>query len=174
MRSHRIDTPRTTLRPVATADLDGLHALWTDPDVRRYLWDDEVIPLDLTASAIERSIRQFADEGHGLWLALADHGGDIAGFCGFWYFHEPPQLELLYGVAPPFWGRGLATELATSMLRHGFEVLGLECIQGCTDFPNAASIRVMEKAGMRRSRRELAEGRDTVFFTLERREFPSP
>jgi len=161
---HEIETPRTRLRPVRGSDLQTLHRLWTHPDVRRYLWDDEVIPIELTASVIERSEAQFAAQRHGLWLAQEKPGDAIIGFCGFWYFRDPPELELLYGVDADHWGRGLATELAQAMLRHGFEALGFERITGSTDFPNLASARVMEKTGMRLDRRVLRDGKDTVFF----------
>jgi ribosomal-protein-alanine N-acetyltransferase len=161
---HEIETARMRLRPVEPADLDPLHAIWTDPEVRRYLWDDEIIPRELAASVIETSRAQFHDEGHGLWLARPLNGEEIVAFGGFWYFHEPPKLELLYGVASPHWGKGLASELAAALLRHGFEHLGFERIAGSTDVPNTASARVLEKAGMSFDRRCLAEGRDTVFY----------
>lgn len=161
---HEIETVRCRLRPVETADLDAIHAIWTQPQVRRYLWDDEVISRELAASVIEQSQAQFHDEGHGLWLARPLDGDGILAFCGFWYFHQPPQLELLYGVAAEHWGRGLASELAAAMLHHGFERLGFERIVGSTDAPNAASVRVMQKAGMTFDERRLADGKDTVFF----------
>jgi len=164
---HEIETARARLRPIAPADLDAIHALWADADVRRYLWDDEVIPRDLAASAIERSVRQFAEEGHGLWLARPYGGDELIGFCGFWYFHDPPQLELLYGVAPTHWNRGMATELACAMLQHGFGHLGFQRIIGSTDAPNTASARVMTKAGMRFDRRENEHEKETVFFVID-------
>ena len=37
-------TARTSLRPVSMEDVEALHRLWTDPEVRRFFWDDEVIP----------------------------------------------------------------------------------------------------------------------------------
>jgi RimJ/RimL family protein N-acetyltransferase len=40
---HEIETARLRLRPVTKADVDELHALWSSPKVRKYLWDDEVI-----------------------------------------------------------------------------------------------------------------------------------
>ena len=36
-------TARTTLRRVVADDVPALHALWTDPAVRKYLWDDTII-----------------------------------------------------------------------------------------------------------------------------------
>ena len=36
-----LQSARLRLIPFENSDLVRLHALWTDPDVRRYLWDDE-------------------------------------------------------------------------------------------------------------------------------------
>ena len=165
---HEIETARLQLRPIAVTDLDAIHALWIDQEVRRYLWDDEIIARQVAADVIERSQAQFRDHGHGLWLARRPEAEAIVGFCGFWHFHEPPQLELLYGLAPSHWGRGLATELAVVLLRHGFEVLGFDTIIASTDAPNLASARVMERAGMQFQRRETLDGKDTVFYISRR------
>lgn len=162
--SHEIRTASAVLRPVEPGDLDELHAIFTHPDVRRYMWDDEIIARDVTASIVERSQEQFRTEGHGLWLARLQGAVPIAGFCGFWYFHEPPQLELLYGLAPVCWGRGLATELAQAMIRYGFDDLGFSRIIGSTDVPNVASCRVMERAGMRLLRRD----EKTIFYVIDK------
>ena len=37
-------TGRLVLEPFAPGDLDELHALWTDAEVRRFLWDGLIIP----------------------------------------------------------------------------------------------------------------------------------
>lgn len=62
-------TSRLEVRPLVAADTEPLHALWTAPGVRRYLWDDEVIPLDRTSSVVPESIRLFETAGYGLWAA---------------------------------------------------------------------------------------------------------
>jgi len=160
-------TARATLRPVEASDLRALHALFVDPQFRRYIFDDEIVPPEATAEIIARSQAQFREQGHGLWLAHLPEAREPAGVVGFWYFHEPPQLELLYGLAPAQWGRGLATEIAAAMLRHGFERLGFERIVGSTDAPNVASCRVMERLGMRLLKRESVDGKETVFFVAE-------
>lgn len=165
---HEIHTTRAVLRPVAPDDLDALHALFVDPEVRRFLWDDEVVARAVTEDVIARSQSQFRDQGHGLWLARLAQTSDPAGFAGFWYFHEPPQLELLYGLAPTQWGRGLATEIAAALLRHGFGKLGFARIVGSTDAPNTASCRVMERLGMRFLKREIGAGRHTVYYAVDR------
>ena len=55
--------------------------------------------------------------------------------------------EVLYGIAPAQWGRGLATAVAFAVLRYGFEEAGLGRILGIDDKENAASRRVLEKIG---------------------------
>lgn len=166
-----IETERLRLRPLGAGDRDDLHHLFTDPDVRRYLWDDEVLPVEQTWVVIAESLRRFEADGTGLWAVHLRHRAPLAGFGGYWPFHDPPRLEILFGLAPVHWGRGLATELARALLRYGFEELGLERVDGSADAPNAASLRVMEKAGMQHKDRVGKGGRETVSYTLPRSGF---
>jgi len=154
------------MRPLATEDLDQFHALLTQPGVRRYLLDDEVIPRERTQSFIDTSIASFASNDYGLWGATEKDDGVLVGFCGFWLFHDPPRLELLYGLCDDCRGRGYATEMAAAMIRYGFEALRFDRIEASTDAPNTASIAVMERAGMAFFKRELCGGRDTVYYAI--------
>ena len=164
MDDKELQTARLVLRPLRAADADDLHALWTAPGVRRYLWDDEVIAPERTADVIAESERLFATEGYGLWAARQRESEALLGFGGYWYFHEPPRLELLYGVAESHWGKGLATELATALMRFGTERCRFAEILAGTDVPNVSSVRVLEKLGFELERRGVSGGRDTLFF----------
>ena len=167
----RRETARLCLRPLVAADLDELHRLFTQPGVRRYLWDDEVISRERTASVVERSIALLETDGYGLWGISLKGEVPLVGFCGFWHFHDPPQLELLYGLGEEHWHRGLATEAAIAMIRHGFEVLRFDRIESSTDAANVASVRVMERAGMRFWKREITNGLDTIYYAVGRRDY---
>ena len=123
MTFHEIETARLRLRPLAKGHVDELHALWSSPEVRRYLWDDEVIARQWTAS--------------------------LVGFGGFWYLHTPPKLELLYGIAPEHWNRGLATEIAQALVCYGFEELEFSEVWASMDASNVASTSVLKQAGLR-------------------------
>ncbi len=171
MRPHEIETARLRLRPLAEADVDELHTLWSSPEVRKYLWDNEVIAHQRTASLIGESLRHFAVHGYGLWGARLHDREGLVGFGGFWYFHTPPKLELLYGIAPEHWNRGLATEIAQALIRYGFEELEFSEVRASTDAPNAASARVLEKAGLQFERRAVVDGLETLFYCLPRSAF---
>ncbi|HEV7515420.1 MAG TPA: GNAT family N-acetyltransferase [Thermoanaerobaculia bacterium] len=164
-----IETERLLLCPLRASDRNDLHHLFVDPDVRRYLWDDEVLPIEQTWAVVTESLRRFAADGTGLWAVTRPGRPPLAGFGGYWPF--PAGLEILFGLAPVHWGRGLATELARTLLRYGFEELGLDRVDGSADAPNAAALRVMEKAGMREVEKSATGGRETLRYSLSRDEF---
>jgi [ribosomal protein S5]-alanine N-acetyltransferase len=166
MTTLQLKTARLNLRPLVMDDVDEIHRIWIDPGVRKFLWDDEVISHEQAASVIADSLAHFESTGYGLW-AVRQHGEEpIIGFCGYWFFHDPPELELLYGIATEQWGRGLGAEAAQAMIRYGFEALGLTRIQASTDALNLASVRVMEKCAMTFARREATNGLDTIYYAI--------
>jgi len=130
------------------ADLAGLHAHWNEPDVRRYLWDDEAVSAETVQAVLAASDESFARAGYGLWV-LRDAGGTLLGFCGLRPIDGTAEVEILYSVAPSRWGDGLATEAAAAVLRHALDEVGLPRVFGGIDAPNVASRRVLEKVGMR-------------------------
>ena len=164
----QVVTPRLGLTPLGPGERDPFHALCVSPGVRRYLFDDEVLTRDRTAELVQESGRLQRDEGTGLWGARFHGASDLVGFCGFWYFRDPPELELLFALGEPHWGRGLATEMAVAMVQHGFDALEYARIVASSDAANSASVRVMEKAGMRFVRRATVGGLDTVFYAAQR------
>ena len=166
-----ITTARLSLNRLTLDDLEAVHRLWTDAAVRRFLFDDQVITIEQTESEINDSAERFASNGCGLWGARLREDPMLIGFCGYRPFHDPPQLQLLYGFFPNSWSKGLATEAARAMIRFGFENLGLDWVDASADAPNVASFRVMEKAGMTYDRREEVNGLDTISYRLVRANF---
>jgi len=167
----RLETARLLLRPCTADDLDALHRLWTDPDVRRYLFDDRIIPREQAEATIRSSLASFPAHGFGLWVVRRTGEDAIVGFCGLSLTGEPPEVELLYGLAPSAWGQGLATEAARAVLRYGFAELRLARITAGADVPNVASLRVLEKLGMTFTRRTRTEYGEVLYFAVTREEF---
>jgi RimJ/RimL family protein N-acetyltransferase len=142
-----LETPRLRLRPFAHDDVDVLYAQWTDPDVRRYLWDGRVIARDEVLAVVDESIAAFASRGSGFWVIEIGAPPVVIGFAGLRPLPDATDLELYYGIDPRHWRHGYATEAARAVLRYGFDVLGLDAIPIRTDGPNAASVAVMERLG---------------------------
>ena len=158
-------TARLDLAPGTLADVPALWALWTDPDVRRWLWDDQVIPLERARALVADGVATARASGLGLWTVRRRGAGEIVGFCAL-LPNTAGEAELLYGLAPVCWGQGLATEAARAVLRHAFDDLGLACVVAATDPPNRASIRVLERLGMRPRARPPAAAAHLLHFQL--------
>ena len=144
---------RLVLRPFTPHDLDAFLAMHSDPEVVRY------VPYPpLTREKAEERLHAIAtmtaidDEAQNLRLAVVlpetdEVIGDVSMWCSPGDRH---RAEIGYLFNARFQGRGYATEAVTELLRIGFEEAGLHRITANADARNAASIRVMERIGMRR------------------------
>src|SRR5262245_50708438 len=54
-----IDTQRLRLTPIAGGRASDLHALWIEPAVCRYLWDDQIVPMAQTDEIVRRNEELF-------------------------------------------------------------------------------------------------------------------
>ncbi len=94
--------------------------------------------------------------GLGFWVGFVDDQ-----FVGWWIL-EPPerpdqgpidgQAELGYRLLRRYWHKGLASEGARELVRHGFEDLGLTRIFAETMTVNAASRATMTAVGLQHVR----------------------
>ena len=167
MTAPLLETPRLRLRPFAREDVGALHAQWTAPDVRRYLWDGRIIDRHEVVAVVEESIAAFAERGLGFWVV--EEAGTVIGFTGFRPIPDTADIELYYGLDRSCWGRGLATEAARAALRYAFDVVGLDPIYVRTDGPNAASVEVMKRLGATYVRTDLVGAfGSTIVYVLRR------
>ena len=84
----------------------------------------------------------------GYTLVRTQDGTQI-GQCGF---KSPPLdgvVEIAYGVAPEFEGRGYATEAALALVNIAFESSSVQTVIAHTFEQSNASSRVLKKAGFR-------------------------
>ncbi len=162
-----LETGRLSLRPCGAEDEEQAHALWADERVRHFLFDGRAIPPAEARSFIEGSLENFRRHSYGLWLVFERGSGQFVGFAGL-LRSDDATPSLLYAIRPDFWGRGYATEAAGAVLRYAFEGLGVACVKADVDEPNAASVRVLEKLGMRRAGRATVGGRPLLYFERTR------
>lgn len=142
-----LELKRLTLHPVSADDADFLIAHWSDPLIRRFLFDaTPAVPDDIRA-AITESVRGFATVGYGLWLIRLDGVCPPAGAVGLRPL-DNLGLEVFYSVIPASWGNGYATEAAGGVIDYALDRLGLAEVFAEVDHGNAASAAVIERLGM--------------------------
>ncbi|MGH6918907.1 MAG: GNAT family N-acetyltransferase [Geminicoccaceae bacterium] len=149
-----LTTPRLALRPATEADLDALWRLLTDPHVRRYLCDDQVLTRAEVQEMLAASIAQWP-AGMGFWI-LRDREEKLLGCIGLHpvtagiVAHAPDlagEIEPTIALAPDCWGCGYAAEALAAAVAHAFATLGLEQLVAVVDEPNARSHRLMLRVG---------------------------
>jgi ribosomal-protein-alanine N-acetyltransferase len=143
-----IHTERLVLRPWTDDDIDALHGLWMDPDVRRYLWDDIAITRERATEAVRAHFESIATRGIGYWALHPADEEPLMGFCGFRGIEKTLDIEIVYGLLPSYWGRGLATEAARATLNYLWETAHAR-VYARTDAPNEKSIAVLHRLGFR-------------------------
>ncbi len=159
--------PPQGLSQLAASDLPAIHRFFALPDVFRYLFDgapplpsfyDEWNPL----AYVNR-------QGRGAWVRR--RGDEISAFLQAGDGDEPDGCELVWIVHPDDWGKGLATAMARFAIAHAFEDRNTPFVWAGTDGPNLASVRVMQKAGLKFWKEmdyPLGKG---VAYRLDRAEF---
>ena len=148
-----LETERLLLRPYMDEDLDGLHTMYSDAEVVRYLYH-EPRTLEQTKELLGRKIAGSALAAEDDWLSAAavtrDGGRVVGDIVMHWVSEEHKTGEIGFTFAPAEQGRGYATEAARTFLRVAFEEFGFHRVIGRAEARNAASVRVLEKLGMRR------------------------
>jgi ribosomal-protein-alanine N-acetyltransferase len=143
------ETERLILRDHEPQDLDDYCAMEMDPEVRRFVGGRPRTRAD--AKARFRRLRGKTRLPFCAMVLKAENR--YIGRCGL---HPMPegQVGLGFYIVRSHWGRGLATEAAQAFVDYGFRELKLQRIVSSVEVGNDASVRVLEKLGFKRVRRE--------------------
>lgn len=170
-----LETVRLRLQPFTNEDIDTLHRMWIEPSMRKYLWDDAIIPRETAIEVVQCSLNSFAEHGIGYWTIRFKGESGLIGFCGLRHFHEADtgneEVEVMYSINHELCGQGLATEAAQAMLKYGFEQVGLKRVYAGADPPNEVSFHVMERIGMAFSHRAKIGELEAIYYKIHRHEF---
>jgi ribosomal-protein-alanine N-acetyltransferase len=77
-------------------------------------------------------------------------------------------VDVGYRFLPEYWGRGLATEACLASVSFGFEVLKLDRIIGLVLPDNVASIRVLDKVGLRSEGEFTYDGYGVLLYSIHK------
>lgn len=161
-------TNRITIREYLPHELETYLNHFTDKEVALYIPKrsrEERITIFNNAL-----IRYHETKAHGMWGMFNNADEKFIGGCLLRPFHGAPNLfEIGYSLNKQLWGQGLATEMVKALVAYGLTTPNITAIVACTELPNIASQRVLEKAGFKRGENIFEEdGLELAFFTLSR------
>jgi RimJ/RimL family protein N-acetyltransferase len=154
-------TPRLSLRELDASDADATFALalLNDPDFLRNIGDRGVRTLEDAYGYLRAGpLASYADHGFGLWRVALRDTGEAIGLCGLLRRDWLDAPDLGYAFLPSARGRGLAQEAADAVLALARSRFALRRVLAIVDPENAASIRLLERAGMQREGEVVAPG----------------
>ncbi|MBK8157594.1 MAG: GNAT family N-acetyltransferase [Rhodospirillaceae bacterium] len=178
--AYPIETARLRIRPFAERDLQQMVALYSEPEVLRYLYVGQRSGNEIAKSLQERCKKTaLAAEGDKLVLAveLKETGICVGEVILVWLSQTHCSAEAGFIIHPAFQGQGFAREAILPLLRFGFEVMNFHRIIGRCDGRNTASAKLMAKLGMRQEahliENEFIKGEwtDELVFALLDREW---
>ncbi len=122
------------------------------------------------SAAFDVLMQQWETRGFGLYAVVERESGAFCGECGLRHVDDSAEIELSYGLFPPFRGKGYATEAARAARDVAMAVLELSELVAFSRGDNAVSHKVLEKLGMVLvERREVAaHGHGVVKYRLDR------
>jgi RimJ/RimL family protein N-acetyltransferase len=145
-----IRTQHLTLRALESRDARRIFEYRSDPNISRFqCWGTD------SSGAIESCIRGLASVEAGTpgpWyqIGISLSTTELIGDCGFRVLeNEPRQAEVGIALALEFQKRGYATEALRALLNYLFGNLGTHRVFGSVDPRNLASMRLLQRLGMR-------------------------
>jgi RimJ/RimL family protein N-acetyltransferase len=156
----RVVGQRAVLRALERRDVPRIVEGCTDPETVRWLGQ---LPQPYTAKDavefIETVTERHAAGTAVIWAVADPVTDDLVGTANLFDIRRGRDAETGYWVHPAARGRGVATEATRLMLRHAFVPvedggLGLQRVRAIAAEGNAASRRVLERAGLTLQGRE--------------------
>jgi len=149
-----LKSPRLGFRTWSAGDFQLARILWGNLEVSKSLGGP------FSESQIhERLAREISlQSAHNLqyWPVFLRTNDEFVGCCGLHPYDLEKQIfELGYHLCPQFWGKGLATEAAQSVISHAFGTLGVNHLFAGHHPDNAVSKRILEKLGFRYTHDEI-------------------
>jgi RimJ/RimL family protein N-acetyltransferase len=156
-----LETERLLLRHFTESDADALLHMESEPEVLRYVGRKPLSDVDAYRHKIQSVFLPYYSRpgGFGAWAIIEKASGEFIGTGNLRpgldansaaeMGYGPDDVELGFGLRKPSWGRGYATEVARALVRKAFTELGAASVAACVTDENVASVRVLQKAGLR-------------------------
>ncbi len=152
----KIGTERLILRKWRESDRETFAQMNADPMVMEHF--PALLSRAESDALVDFAEAHLEQHGFGPWAAELRETGEFIGYVGLviprFEAAFTPCVEIGWRLAREHWRKGLATEGACALVRHGFEVQGLVELVSFAVPANVRSLRVMQKLGMTRDPRE--------------------
>ena len=159
------ETERLRCRRLAAEDLGALLSVYGDAEAMRWVGDGSPLTEAEGRAWVDVTENNYRTRGYGMFALVERESRKVVGFCGLVHPSAQQEAEVKYAFLRTHWGRGLATEAVTELLRYAERRHGLAYVIATVYPEHLASQRVLRKAGMTEAEpRENEDGSSTLVF----------
>ena len=145
-----LETDRLVLRHLTTDDTAFTLELLNEPSFIQNIGDRKVrTEEDAQKYLLNGPIESYDKNGFGLFMVELKDTSVPIGMCGLIKRDNLPDADVGFAFLPKYWMQGYASESAFAVLKYAKETIGLRRILGIVNPANVASIRVLEKLGLK-------------------------
>ncbi len=161
-----LETERLYLREMKLEDAENAYLLNLDPEVVKYTGDGTFKSIK-DARIFLKNYDHYKKYGFGRWAVIKKSDSKFLGWCGLKYTKELDEFDIGFRFFKEHWNKGYATESAKECLEFGFKKIGIQKIVGRAMSENIASIKVLEKIGLKYLKPYDFDGEKGVVYIIE-------
>ncbi|AQW95807.1 GNAT family N-acetyltransferase [Elizabethkingia anophelis] len=165
-----LETERLLLRELNSDDAGDFFNLNENPNVIKYTGDKAFQNIDEAREFLE-NYQDYRLNGYGRWAVMSKENNEFVGWCGLKYNSSTDETDVGFRFFEHYWNKGFATESAGACIDYGFKSLNLNAVVGRAMQDNTASVKVLEKLGMKYLIDFDFDGHKGVIYKIESRDF---
>ena len=161
-------TERLIFNCYAEKDKADFISLFTDAAVMKHVGDG-MMTRERAEAFWLKLFEKLYPQNYKIWAVFAKEDSRYVGHAGV--YPRPTHKEdweFVYFLNQKSWGKGYATEIARRIIEFAFEELSLREVFATVDDDHSASIRVLEKTGMKFEQFEFDEHGQFSVYSIKK------
>ncbi|MBE2225813.1 MAG: GNAT family N-acetyltransferase [Ignavibacteria bacterium] len=170
METYIIETERLRLREFSSSDSEMVFNLLNSPGWIKFIGSRSILNLDDAANYIETKIRKgYIESGFGFYLIELKSTGEKIGMSGLVKREALEDTDIGFALLPEYENMGYAFESTAAVVIFAKEKLKLSKLAAITVPYNTASIKLLEKLGMKFDKKINMPGdpEDLLLYSME-------
>lgn len=152
---------RLTLRDIRPEDAEAIFRMRSNGRVNRFIARPAMERLNDALALAERTRKAYENRQAIGWAGVLRESGTIIGTCGYNHIDfDNHRAEIGGELSVDYWGKNIAAEAVTMIVRFGLERMNLHSIEAKVSPDNRGAIFLLENLGFIKE----AHYRDRIFF----------
>ena len=158
-----LETERLTLKELSISDAEFILKLLNTPTWLKFIGDKNVHNIqDAEDYLTNGPIASYKENGFGLWLVSLKESGEPIGMCGLIKRDYLYYVDIGFALMPEYEGLGYGFEMARATMSYSRKILRIDKVVAITDENNEASIKLLNKIGLKFEKTVEAPQADVV------------